>query len=172
MASSSVLTPDGIRYAIERTPDRPQVEITPRRRRPARAPGRPVDRRRRAREAGPDRVRPVTDTLYVVWTRENEGGAEIRYATLNAAGQWSAPRNVAAGSADVPRPAARPDALRVRRHDRDAHARGLVEHQRQPARSGVRAVRVRERRAGLGRAWRTSKSWPTVGDGVTASDFD
>jgi hypothetical protein len=98
LASSSLLTPDGIRYAIERTPDLPQVEIT-------RAEG-----GMRARlvvpsteDATPEKQVEIafdtlTDTLHVVWTRENEGGAEIRYATLSAAGLWSSPRNIAAGA--------------------------------------------------------------------------
>ena len=98
MASSSLLTPRGIRYAIERTPELPQVEIT-------RAEG-----GMRARlvvpsteDATPENTVQIAfdslnDTLFVVWTRENEGGAEIRYATLNSDGQWSAPRNIAAGA--------------------------------------------------------------------------
>ena len=98
MASSSLLTQDGLRWAVERTPDLPQVEIT-------RAEG-----GLRARlvvpsteDATPEKMVQIafdtyTDTLHVVWTRENEGGAEIRYATLSAAGQWSAPRNIAAGA--------------------------------------------------------------------------
>lgn len=99
MGAVSVLTPDGIRYAIEATPDGPQIEIT-------RAEG-----EARARLVVPSTEDPtiekqaqvafdaITDTLYVVWTREGgAAGAEIRYAALNAAGHWSSPRNVAAGS--------------------------------------------------------------------------
>jgi len=97
-ASSSLLTPDGIRYAIERTPDLPQVEIT-------RAEGGLRDRLvvPSTEDATPEKQVEIafdtlTDTLHVVWTRENEGGAEIRYAMLSAAGQWSSPRNIAAGA--------------------------------------------------------------------------
>ncbi len=94
----SVLTPDGIRYAIEPTPDRPQIEI-------GRAEG-----RMRATLVVPstdDAIQesqaqlaydPATETLFVVWTRENASGAEIRYATLNSLGEWSTPRNIAAGA--------------------------------------------------------------------------
>ncbi len=96
--ASSLITPDGVRYAIERDPDLPQVEIT-------RAEG-----GNRARLIVPSTedatgesqaqiaFDPVTDTLYVVWTRETEGRGEVRYATLNAAGYWSSARNIAAGS--------------------------------------------------------------------------
>ena len=96
--ATSVLTPDGIRYAIEATPDRPQIEI-------GRAEG--YQRATLVVPSTNDAVREsqaqlaydaVTDTLFVVWTRENGAGAEIRYATLNAQGHWSLPRNVAAGS--------------------------------------------------------------------------
>ena len=98
MASSSLLTPRGIRYAVERTPELPQVEITR------------AEEGMRARlvvpsteDATPERTVQIAfdsmnDILHVVWTRENEGGAEIRYATLNSDGQWSAPRNIAAGA--------------------------------------------------------------------------
>jgi hypothetical protein len=98
LASRSLLTPDGIRYAVERTPDLPQVEI-------ALAEG--AERATlvvpSTEDATPEKQVEIafdtlTDTLHVVWTRENEGGAEIRYATLSAAGEWSAPRNIAAGA--------------------------------------------------------------------------
>ena len=96
--ATSVLTQDGIRYAIEPTPDRPQIEI-------GRAEG--YDRLTLVVPSTDDANReaqaqlafdPVTDTLFVVWTRESNVGAEVRYATLNAQGHWSAPRNIAAGS--------------------------------------------------------------------------
>ncbi|HEV7240649.1 MAG TPA: hypothetical protein VGQ36_15530 [Thermoanaerobaculia bacterium] len=99
MGASSVLTPGGVRYAIEATPDGPRIEIT-------RAEG-----EARARLVVPSTQDAIsekqaqlafdsmTDTLYVVWTREGgAAGAEIRYVALNAAGHWSSPRNVAAGS--------------------------------------------------------------------------
>lgn len=96
--ATSVLTQDGIRYAIEATPDRPQIEI-------GRAEG---DMRATLVVPSTDDAisesqaqlafDPATETLFVVWTRDNATGAEIRFATLNAAGQWSAPTNVAAGS--------------------------------------------------------------------------
>jgi hypothetical protein len=98
LASGSLLTPDGIRYAIERTPELPQIEIT-------RAEG--GERARlvvpSTEDATPEKQVEIafdtlTDTLHVVWTRQNEGGAEIRYATLSAAGHWSSPRNIAAGA--------------------------------------------------------------------------
>jgi hypothetical protein len=97
--ASSLLTPDGIRYAIEQTPNLPQVEIT-------RAEG-----EARARLVVPSTEDATsesqaqlaydlaTETLFVVWTRDKSSGSEIRYATLNAAGQWSSPQNIAAGSA-------------------------------------------------------------------------
>jgi hypothetical protein len=98
MASSSLLTPDGIRYAIERTPDLPQVEIT-------RAEGGMRDRLVVPSTEDPTPEKAVqiafdtyNDTLHVVWTRDNDFGAEIRYATLSAAGEWTAPRNIAAGA--------------------------------------------------------------------------
>lgn len=98
LASGSLLTPDGIRYAIERSPGQPQVEIT-------RAEGGMRDRLvvPSTEDAAPELAVQiaydvVTDTLHVVWTREGEGGDEIRYATLSAAGQWSSPRNIAAGA--------------------------------------------------------------------------
>ena len=96
--AKSVLTPDGIRYAIETSPDRSQIEI-----------GRTEGRQRATLvvpstdDAGRESQAqlafdPATDTLFVVWTREDGAGAEIRYATLNSQGHWSSPRNVAAGS--------------------------------------------------------------------------
>lgn len=98
LASGSLLTPDGIRYAIERSPGEPQVEIT-------RAEGGLRDRLvvPSTEDAAPETATQLaydvfTDTLHVVWTRESEGGAEIRYATLSAAGQWTSPRNIAAGA--------------------------------------------------------------------------
>ncbi len=96
--ATSVLTPDGIRYSIDPTPDRPQIEI-------GRAEG--YDRATLVVPSTDDAVREsqaqlafdaATDTLFVVWTRENGAGAEIRYATLNAQGHWSSPRNIAAGA--------------------------------------------------------------------------
>lgn len=98
LGATSVLTPGGIRYAIEKTPDRPQIEI-------ARAQG-----SSRARLVVPSTqdvteesqaqlaFDAATDTLYVVWARENAGTAEIRFASLNSDGQWATPRMVAAGS--------------------------------------------------------------------------
>lgn len=96
--AGSVLTPDGIRYAIVSSPDRPQVEI-------GRAEG-----RMRATLVVPSTDDAIeesqaqlaydaaTQTLFVVWTRENATGAEIRFATLSSSGEWSIPRNVAAGA--------------------------------------------------------------------------
>jgi hypothetical protein len=98
MASSSLLTPDGVRFAVQRTPDLPQIEI-------ALAMGQ--DRATlvvpSTEDPTPERSVEIafdtlTDTLHVVWIRENDGGDEIRYATLSAAGQWSAPSNIAAGA--------------------------------------------------------------------------
>lgn len=98
MGGRSVLTPDGIRYAIEANPEGPQIEIT-------RAEG--AERARfvvpTTEDAVPETLAQLaydsmTDTLHVVWTRDGNNGGEIRYASLNAAGAWSAPRNVAAGS--------------------------------------------------------------------------
>lgn len=98
LASSSLLTPDGVRWAIARTPDLPQIELT-------RAQG--ADGARlvvpSTEDATPEKQVQIafdtlTDTLHVVWTRDNPGGAEIRYATLSAAGEWSTPRNIAAGA--------------------------------------------------------------------------
>ena len=98
MGAGSVLTPDGVRYSIEARPDGPQVEII-------RAEG--SERARLVVPSTEDATvesQPqlaydsMTDTLHVVWAREGFVGGEIRYAALNAAGHWSAPRNVAAGS--------------------------------------------------------------------------
>lgn len=98
LASQSLLTPDGIRYAIERSPDQPQIEIT-------RAEGGLRSRLvvPSTEDATPEKAVQIaydtyTDTLHVVWTRDNSFGAEIRYATLSAAGEWTAPRNIAAGA--------------------------------------------------------------------------
>ncbi|HEY0372751.1 MAG TPA: hypothetical protein VGD79_12155 [Thermoanaerobaculia bacterium] len=98
LASTSLLTPDGIRYAIERSPDLPQIEIT-------RAEGGLRSRLvvPSTDDATPEKAVQIaydtyTDTLHVVWTRDNSFGAEIRYATLSAAGEWSSPRNIAAGA--------------------------------------------------------------------------
>lgn len=97
-ASNSLLTPDGIRYAIERSPETPQIEIT-------RAEGGLRSRLvvPSTEDATPEQAVQIaydtyTDTLHVVWTRDNSFGSEIRYATLSAAGEWSAARNIAAGA--------------------------------------------------------------------------
>lgn len=94
----SLLTPNGVRYAIEPQPETPQVEI--------------------ARSEGPQRARLVvpstqdvamefdaqlafdttTNSLFVVWSREGAAGSEIRYAMLNENGVWSSPRLITAGS--------------------------------------------------------------------------
>ena len=96
--ATSLLTPDGVRYAIEPRPETPQVEI--------------------ARAEGPQRARLVvpstqdvanefdaqiafdtaTSSLFVVWSREGAAGSEIRYARLNEKGEWSSPRLITAGS--------------------------------------------------------------------------
>jgi len=95
---TSLLTPDGVRYAIAPTPDTPQVEI-------ARAEG-----QMRARLVVPSTqdVAPeydaqlafdaTTNTLFVLWSREGGFGSEIRYARLDANGNWSAPRLITAGA--------------------------------------------------------------------------
>jgi hypothetical protein len=97
-AATSVLTPYGVRYAVDQTPERAQVEI-------ARSQG-----DSRAQLVVPTTQDPAeetqaqlaydaaTDTLYVAWARENTSGAEIRFASLDSDGQWSTPRMVAAGS--------------------------------------------------------------------------
>lgn len=96
--ATSVLTPDGIRYSIDPSPDRPQIEI-------GRAEG--YDRATLVVPSTDDAVPEsqaqlafdaATDTLFVVWTRENSTASEIRYATLNGQGHWSSPRNIAAGA--------------------------------------------------------------------------
>jgi hypothetical protein len=96
--ATSLLTPDGVRYAIEPNPETPQVEI-------ARAEG-----QKRARLVVPSTqdvsmefdaqlaFDTATNTLFVVWSREGGAGAEIRYAMLNERGDWSAPRLITAGS--------------------------------------------------------------------------
>jgi hypothetical protein len=96
--ATSLLTPDGVRYAIEPKPETPQVEI-------ARAEG--VKRARLVVPSTQD-VAPefdaqlafdaATNTLFVVWSREGTAGAEIRYAVLNESGNWSVPRLITAGS--------------------------------------------------------------------------
>ena len=95
---TSLLTPDGVRYAIEPMPESPQVEI-------ARAEG-----QKRARLVVPSTqdVSPEydaqlafdssTNTLFVVWSREGGFGSEIRYAMLNENGDWSIPRLITAGA--------------------------------------------------------------------------
>lgn len=97
-AASSLLTPAGVRYAIEPSPETPQVEI-------ARAEG-----QQRARLVVPSTqdVSPEFDvqiafdnasnTLFVVWSREGSAGSEVRYARLTEAGEWSTPRLITAGS--------------------------------------------------------------------------
>ncbi|HVG23459.1 MAG TPA: hypothetical protein VND45_04840 [Thermoanaerobaculia bacterium] len=96
--ASSLLTPDGVRYAIEPNPETSQVEI-------ARAEG-----QKRARLVVPstqDVAREfdaqmafdsVTNTLFVVWSREGTAAGEIRYAMLNERGEWSPARLITAGS--------------------------------------------------------------------------
>lgn len=98
MAAKSLLTPNGVRYAVESTPDRPQVEITraegiygARLVVPSTDDATPESQAQIAYDA-------LSDLLFVVWTRENSYGAEVRYAALDASGQWSTPRNIAAGS--------------------------------------------------------------------------
>jgi hypothetical protein len=98
LGASSLLTPKGVRYAIEPSPETPQVEI--------------------ARAEGPQRARLVvpstqdvsmefdaqlafdaaTNSLFVVWSREGAAGSEIRYAMLSEDGVWSSPRLITAGS--------------------------------------------------------------------------
>jgi hypothetical protein len=96
--SSSVLTPGGIRYAIVADPAGPQVEI-------ARAEGdlRATLVAPTTQDAGPETQAQLsydsaTGMVYVAWARENAGGSEIRFASVNAQGEWSTPRMVAAGS--------------------------------------------------------------------------
>jgi hypothetical protein len=95
---TSLLTPDGVRYALEPNPETPQVEI-------ARAEG-----QKRARLVVPSTqdvwpehdtqlgYDPATGTLFVIWSREGGAGSEVRYATLNENGDWSVPRLITAGS--------------------------------------------------------------------------
>ena len=96
--ATSLLTPDGVRYAIEPKPETPQVEI-------ARAEG-----QKRARLVVPSTqdvnnefdaqlaYDSATNSLFVVWSREGAAGSEIRYARLNEQGEWSSPRLMTAGS--------------------------------------------------------------------------
>ena len=98
LGGTSLLTPDGVRYAIVPTPETAQVEI-------ARAEG-----QQRARLVVPSTqdVAPefdaqlafdtATNTLFVVWSREGSMGSEIRYAMLDQRGNWSVPRLITAGS--------------------------------------------------------------------------
>ena len=98
LGATSLLTPSGVRYAIEPKGESPQVEI-------ARAEG--VKRARLVVPSTQD-VLPefepqialdsATNTLFVIWSREAAQGAEIRYAMLNERGEWSTPRLIAAGS--------------------------------------------------------------------------
>ena len=98
LGATSLLTQNGVRYAIEPNPETPQVEI--------------------ARAEGPQRARLVvpstqdvasefdaqiawdtaTNSLFVVWSREGAAGSEIRYARVNEEGVWSSPRLITAGS--------------------------------------------------------------------------
>ena len=96
--ATSLLTPDGVRYAIEPAPDAPQVEI-------ARAEG--VKRARLVVPSTQDvnsefdaqiAYDNVTNALFVVWSRDGATGSEIRYAMLDETGNWSAPRLITAGA--------------------------------------------------------------------------
>ncbi|HYC91058.1 MAG TPA: hypothetical protein VEO54_17705 [Thermoanaerobaculia bacterium] len=96
--ATSLLTPDGVRYAIEPNPETPQVEI-------ARAEG-----QQRARLVVPSTqdvafeydaqlaYDTATSSLFVVWSREGYAGSEVRYARLNERGEWSSPRLITAGA--------------------------------------------------------------------------
>ncbi|HVE71835.1 MAG TPA: hypothetical protein VNI54_10735 [Thermoanaerobaculia bacterium] len=98
LGATSLLTPNGVRYAIEPKPGTPQVEL-------ARAEG-----QKRARLVVPSTQDPwmesgaqlaydtAANTLFVIWSREGATGAEIRYAMLNERGEWSTPRLISAGS--------------------------------------------------------------------------
>ena len=96
--ATSLLTPDGVRYAIVPSPETPQVEI-------ARAEG--VKRARlivpSTQDVSPEydpqlAFDPATNTLFVVWSREGGFGAEVRYSMLKPTGEWSIPRLITAGS--------------------------------------------------------------------------
>lgn len=97
-AASSLLTPSGVRFTLVDEPESGQVQI-------ARAEG---DARATlvapsTQDAAPESQAQLlydsaTDTLFVTWVRENTGNAEIRFAYLSAAGAWSSPRMIAAGS--------------------------------------------------------------------------
>lgn len=97
-AASSLITPDGVRYTLEQSPEAPQIEII-------RVAG---DVRARlivpsTQDAGKESQAQLGydsahDTLFVVWSRESAGYGEVRYATLSAAGHWSPARLIVAGS--------------------------------------------------------------------------
>ena len=96
--ASSLLTPDGVRYTLEMNPELPHIQI-------ARAEA--GERVQLIVPSTQDAVREsqaqlaydsATDTLFVVWVRENAGVGEVRYATLSPAGHWSPTRLVTAGS--------------------------------------------------------------------------
>lgn len=96
--TTSLLTPKGIRYAIESEPNRPQIEI-------GRAEGTaratlvvPSTQDAATESQAQLAFDAATDTLYVVWVRDVAGNGEIRFTTLNSEGQWTTPRMVAAGS--------------------------------------------------------------------------
>ncbi|HUR83578.1 MAG TPA: hypothetical protein VM733_22670 [Thermoanaerobaculia bacterium] len=96
--ATSLLTPDGVRYALEPAPDSPQVEI-------ARSEG--VQRARLVVPSTQDvnaefdaqlLFDNATNSLFVVWSRDGVPGSEIRYAILDSTGKWSSPRLITAGA--------------------------------------------------------------------------
>ena len=98
LGGTSVLTPYGVRYAIDQKPDHPQVEIIR-----AQEDARTLLVVPTTQDAGEETQAQLaydaaTDTLFVAWVRESSPVAEIRFVTLDSNGQWSPPRMIAAGS--------------------------------------------------------------------------
>lgn len=98
LGATSVLTPDGVRYAIEMAPDQTQIVILR------------AEDHLRARLVVPSThdansesqaqlsYDPVTGTLFVAYVVDNYGNAEIRFTRLDSYGSWAPTRMVAAGS--------------------------------------------------------------------------
>ena len=96
--ATSALTPDGARYSVERASDAPSLvleRVTGDVRETLPIPATDDD----ALEAQPHvAYDALTGALYVVWTREAEGGYELRYAVRAADGTWSEAETVTGGA--------------------------------------------------------------------------
>lgn len=96
--TGSALTPDGSRYSVESSPDAPQLLLV-------RVSGDTRDTIAvpttddAAVESEPHvAYDAITGALYVVWTRQSDGGEELRLAIRGADGNWSDPRTIISGT--------------------------------------------------------------------------